>query len=164
MSRVSGPSMSGESGFECGDDRPGIVHAQRRLRDVSERGIVWQVECRDVFDALHQSHGAVDLPHRSDYFRMIFMSNQDQRAALRSITPGMMMHLGHERAGRIEHRQTAGGCFLLDMPCNAMGAENGWRVRRNFMQFLDKDGALRLQAFDDMFVMNDFVTYMSSKA
>ena len=56
---------------------------------------------------------------------MIFMSDQDQRAALGGITPGMMMYLGHERAGRIEYLQTASGGFPLDMPCNAMRTENG---------------------------------------
>ena len=45
-----------------------------------------------------------------------------------------------------------------------MGAEYGHRMRRHFRQILDKDGALVLQAFDHVFIVNDLMAHIDRRA
>jgi hypothetical protein len=67
------------------------------------------------------------------------------------------MDLGHQGAGGVEHGQAAGGSLFLDAPGHAMGAEDGYRQRRNLRQILDEDRTLGFKAFDHVFVMHDLV-------
>ena len=46
--------------------------------------------------------------------RMAGMADQDQRAALGDIALALVVHLGDQRAGGIEHRQPARRGFVLD--------------------------------------------------
>ena len=45
-----------------------------------------------------------------------------------------------------------------------MGAEYRDRQRRYFAQILDEDGALVLQAFDHVFIMDDLVPHIDRRA
>ena len=67
------------------------------------------------------------------------------------------MDLGDQGAGGIEDGQAAGGGLFLDAAGYAMGAEHGYRLRRNLRQVLDEDRALGFEAFDHVFVMHDLV-------
>ncbi len=92
------------------------------------------------------------------------MSDQDQGAAPRDIAFALVVDLGDERAGGIEHGQAAGLRLLLDAPGDAMGTEDGHRLGRHFRQVLDEDRALLLQAFDHVFVVNDLVADIDRRA
>ncbi len=60
--------------------------------------------------------------------------------------------------------EAAGGRLFLDAAGHAMGAEHGYRQRRNLRQVLDEDRALVLQAFDHVFVMHDLVPDIDRRA
>src|SRR6266478_1199593 len=85
------------------------------------------------------------------------MADQNQGPSLRHIALALIVDLGHQRAGGIEHRQAAGRGLFLDAPGHPMGAKYRDRVRRYFRQILDEDGTLVLEAFNDVFVVHDFV-------
>jgi hypothetical protein len=92
------------------------------------------------------------------------MADQDQGPALRHVPFALIVDLGDERAGGVEHRQRARGGLLLDAARHAMGAEHGDRERRNFRQILDENSAFVLQAFDHVFIVHDLVAHIDRRA
>ena len=107
MSRVSGPMMSENLRVQRLDDALGVVDRERRLRHIGDRRIRRDVELVDFLLVLHQRHRRRDLAHRAFDFRMARMADQDQLAALADIALALIVHLGDERAGRVQHRQVA---------------------------------------------------------
>ncbi|MHC2193694.1 hypothetical protein ACVJF1_006327 [Bradyrhizobium diazoefficiens] len=92
------------------------------------------------------------------------MADQDQGAALGDIALPLIVNFRDQGAGGIEHRKVARGGLFLDAAGDAMGAENGHRLRRNLGQLLDEDGALVLQALDHVFVVHDLVAHVDGRA
>src|SRR5215208_7648685 len=88
---------------------------------------------------------------------MAGMPDQDQGPALGHIPLALVMDLGDQGAGGIEDGQAAGGSLFLDAAGHAMGAEDGYRLRRNLRQILNEDRALGFEAFDHVLVMHDLV-------
>ena len=74
------------------------------------------------------------------------------------------MDLGHQGAGGIEDRQSAGRGFLFDAPGDAMGAEHRHGQGRHFGQVFDEDSTLVFEAFYDVFVMDDLMTHIDRGA
>ena len=146
------------------DDVLGVVHAQGGLGDVGHRGVRRQRQSRHIVDVLDQQHRAGNLAHGSLDLGMAGMADQDQGPALGHIALALVVDLGDQRAGGIEHRQAARGGLFLDAAGHAMGAEHGDRLRRNFRQILDEDRALVLQAFDHVFVVHDLVAHIDRRA
>jgi hypothetical protein len=140
------------------------VDAQRRLRDICHRRIGRKIELFDIRDGLNQHHRARDLPHRALDFGMSGMTDQDHRAALTDIALALVMNLGHQRAGGVDHRQIAIGRFALHAFRNAMRAEDRDCAVGNLRHVLDEPGALRFQRFDHVFVMDDLVTHIDRRA
>ena len=62
---------------------------------------------RHIGFVLHQGHRRADLAHGAFNFGMTGMADQDQRAAMRDIALALIVHLGNQRAGGIQHRQAA---------------------------------------------------------
>ena len=92
------------------------------------------------------------------------MADQDQRAALGHVALALIVDLGDQRAGGVEHRQAAGGGFFLDAAGHAMGAEDGHGARRHLAQILDENRAFGLQALDHVFVVHDLVADIDRRA
>ncbi len=92
------------------------------------------------------------------------MADQNELAALADIALALVMHLGDQRAGRVQDRQRAGGGFFLDAFGDPMGAENGDRIRRHFGQVLDEAGAFGLEALHHMLIVHDLVAHIDRRA
>src|ERR1700734_332206 len=74
------------------------------------------------------------------------------------------MHLGDQRAGRVQHRKLARRGFLLDAFRHTVSAENRHSVRRHFGQILDEAGALGLEALGHVLVVHDLVAHIDRRA
>ncbi len=85
------------------------------------------------------------------------MSHKDDGAALAEVFLSLKMNLGHKRAGRVDYRELPRFRRSLDGLRYAMRAENRNGALRNLVNLVDKAGTLRLQVFDDMFVMYDLM-------
>ena len=86
------------------------------------------------------------------------MADQDERAPLRDVALALVVDLGDQRTGGIEHRKPALGGLLLDAARHAMGAEDRDGVRPVFpTSALDEARAFRLQALDHVLVVDDLV-------
>ena len=88
---------------------------------------------------------------------MALVADQDDLVAILGVALAFLVHLGNQGAGRVEHRQVAAVGVVLDLLGHAMGAEHRDRALRDLVHLLDEARALRLQAFDDPLVVNDFV-------
>jgi hypothetical protein len=74
------------------------------------------------------------------------------------------VHFADQGAGRVVIIEIAPLGLGRDGLRHAMRAEHDMGVGRHFVQFLDEDGALRLQRFHDGAVMDDFVAHIDGGA
>ncbi len=118
----------------------------------------------DLIDVLDQQDRAGNLAHGALDLGMAGMADQDQRAALGDVPLALIVDLGDQRAGGIEHRKPAGSGFFLDAAGHAVGAEHGHGAGRNLGEVLDEDRAFVLQALDHVFVMHDLVPDIDRRA
>ncbi len=78
---------------------------------------------------------------------------------------GLAMHLGHQRAGRVEGENLAAVGVGMDRLRHAMRREDHRLLGvGDFVEFLDEDRALRLQPLDNVFVMDDLVADIDRRA
>ncbi len=108
--------------------------------------------------------GRADLADGALHLGMAGMADQYDRAPLLGIAPALNMDLGDERAGGVEHRQTARGGLLFDRLGYPVGAEDGARARRNLVKLVHENRALAAQLVHDMTIMHDFVTDIDRSA
>ena len=107
MSLVSGPTMSVNRALSAAMTPRVSSTLKRRLGDEGDRGRPRKVEGGDVAFRRDQVHRRVHLPERAHDLGMAGMADQHQRPALGDIVPALSVHLGDQRAGRVEHRQAA---------------------------------------------------------
>ena len=109
---------------------------------------------------LDQRHRAGrQLAERADHFRVMRMADQQDLAAALEMDRRLAVHLGHQRAGRVQREEIAGAGVGRHRFRHAMGRKHHRRVGivGDFGQFLDENRALGLQAVDDIAVMHDLV-------
>ena len=80
------------------------------------------------------------------------------------IALALVVHLGDQRAGGVQHRQAAVLGGLDHRLGHAMGAEHRDGAFGHFVQFLDKARALVLQRVDHMLVVDDLVAHIDRLA
>ena len=158
-----GPDDVDETLLERRDDGARIVDAQRRLRDVGDRRIAWEVDRRDVGRRLHEDDRPRDLADRALDFRMPRVADENHRAALRDVTLALAMHLGNQRTRRVEDLQLAFARLVLDRLGDAMSAEDRARAGRHLAQMLDEARALRAERFDDVAIVDDLMTHVDGR-
>ena len=74
------------------------------------------------------------------------------------------MHFRDERTRRIEHAQAAHLRVVFDLSRHAMRAEDRDRARGDFGQMFDEARAFGAEAFDDVAVVHDFVSYVDGRS
>jgi hypothetical protein len=94
---------------------------------------------------------------------MASVADQNDSAALVDIALAFVMNLGDKRTDGIEHSQIAGLSILFDRARNPMRAKDRHRARRNLRKVLDETCAFRLETFDDVPVVNNFVTDINGR-
>jgi len=74
------------------------------------------------------------------------------------------MHLGHQRAGRVEHRQAARFGLAAHRLRHAMRAENQDAAGRHIGQLLDEHRAFAAQVIHHEFVVHHLVAHVNRRA
>ena len=92
------------------------------------------------------------------------MADQDQRAALADVTLALVVHLGDERAGRVEDREAAHRCFLLDALRDTVRREHRDGIRRNLGDFFDEHRTFGFETLDHVLVVHDLVAHVDGWA
>ena len=156
--------MVGKRAFSAGDDAAGVVHRQRGLGDVGELLRVGHVQRRDVGHGLHQVHLGRHLADCALDLGVAGVADQHDLAALGGVAAALVVHLGDQRAGGVDHRQLPVGGQLLDPLGDAMGREDRHRAGRDLVQLIDEHGAAGAQILHHVAVVDDFVTDVDRRA
>jgi hypothetical protein len=89
---------------------------------------------------------------------MARMTDQDDQTPLGDVTLALAMDFGDQRTRSVKDMQPARVRIELDYPCHPMRTEDGDRPGGYFREVFDEARAFCAQAFDDMAVVNDFVS------
>src|SRR5437762_1111305 len=79
---------------------------------------------------------------RADDLVVILVADQDDRVALARVANRLEVHLGHERARRVDHPQAAALGLPAHLRRDAVGAEDHGRAVGHLVELVDEDRAL----------------------
>ena len=94
---------------------------------------------------------------RADDLLMVLVPDQQNLISLLRIPQRLKMHLGHERARRVNRRQIPSRCLRPHRRRHAVGAKNNGRSLWRFIDILDKSHAPIAKPANDMLVVHDLV-------
>src|SRR5208283_4921497 len=97
-------------------------------------------------------------------FRMTGMTDQHQHAPLARIALALRVHFRDQRTSRVENRQAALLGLAHDEFGYAMGAEYGHGALGDLGQLVDEVGALGLERFDDVPIVDDLMAHIDGRA
>ncbi len=137
-----------ERGLRQPDDLVGVAH-------LDVRHVVGAVDDGDVVGRL--AGGALDL------FVALVADEQDLEVVARE-AHGLAVHLGDERAGRVDRLQAAIGCRVHDRRRHAVRAEDDVRALGHLVDLVDEDRALLLELGHDVDVVHDLLAHVDRRA
>ena len=146
-----------KSALQHVDDLGRLVDRKRGLRDVRDGHVSWKLERFGVGDALDEHRRVGSLAHRADDLFVTGMSDQDDAPSFCRVAPRLNVHLGHERAGRVDRRLPAHRRALVDRRGDPVSREHEDRSRRSFGLVLDEDRAAPFEVADDVCVVHDLL-------
>ncbi len=154
-----------KTGRQRRDDPGRVIDRERRLGDVGQLFRITHVERRDIRFGLDQQDLALGkLAHRADRLGVAGMADHHDLEPVLVMALGLDMHLGDQRAGRVDIDHLAPLRLGRDGLGHAVGREDHGPVRRAFVQLLDEDGALLAQSVDDEAVVHDLVADIDRRA
>ena len=95
---------------------------------------------------------------------MALVADHDEVVAFLVQLGHLDVHLGHQRAGRVEHAEAALRRLAPHRLRHAVRAEHQRRADRHFAQVLDEDRTFGLQVVDDIGVVHDLVAHVDRRA
>ena len=115
-------------------------------------------------DRLDQDRRLGRLAHRPLDLLVAGVPDQDHRVALGRVAPGLDVHLGHERAGRVDRVQPARGRVRVHRRSHAVGGEDDRRSGRRLLLALDEHRTAFLELADDVRVVDDLLADVHRRA
>ena len=94
-----------EAALQGGDDAGRLVDRERCLGEVRQALAARLRETSDILDGLHEHDRVGRLAHRADHFLVPGVADQEDGQPLAREALGLVVHLGHERAGRVDGLQ-----------------------------------------------------------
>ena len=92
------------------------------------------------------------------------MAHQDDVVVFLREAHGLAVHLGHERAGRVDRGEVAGGGGLVDGRGDAVRGEHDAGALGHVVGLLDEDRAALGQRLDDELVVDDLLAHVDGRA
>ena len=118
----------------------------------------------DVADRLDELDAAGALPHRALDLGVAAVADHHDLAAVLAHLGDLDVHLGHERARRVEHGEPARLGLGAHRLRDAVRGEDDRAAGRNLGELVDEHRALRLQVVDDELVVHDLVAHVDRRA
>jgi hypothetical protein len=156
--------MAGKAALERLDDLRRLVDGEGRLRDVGDRRVCRKLESLRVLDALDEDGCVGRLPHRSDDLFVPSVADEDDPVAVSGVAPRLDVHLGHQRAGRVDRVQLPLRRSLVDGRGDAVGGEDEGRAEGHLRLVLDEDGAELLELPHDVRIVDDLLPHVHRRA
>ena len=145
-----------------------VVDRERRLRHDGELRRVAHGELLGIGHRLDQvdapAEARVEAAHRALHLRVAGVADQDHVEAVARVAADFHVHLGDERAGRVEHGEPAPLGLLLHAARHAVRAEDDGRAVRHGVELVHEHGAEAAQAVHDELVVHHLVAHVDRRA
>src|SRR5262249_10323542 len=141
-----------------------VVKAQRRLSKEGEAIGVVNFELVDGSDRIDHDGAIRSLAGSAHDFLVVLVADKNDGALFAGEFQRFQVHLGDERAGRVDHFEGALLGFVTNGGRNAVSAEHQDRAVGHVFDGLDENRAAATQLFHNVRVMNDFVVNVNGSA
>ena len=145
------------------DDLRGLVDRERRLRDVGHVLSGREVERLRVLDRLDERDRLRRLAHRALDLLVAGMADEDDGAAVGGVAARLHVHLGDERAGRVDRVQPPLARTPVHGGRDSVGGEDERGPFGRVPLVGDEDGALGLEVADDVRVVDDLPAHVDRR-
>ena len=142
----------------------GLVDGERGLGDPHDARGVAHDDALDLVGGAHDLNMIRRLAERALDLLVALMPHQDDVVVLLRETHGLAVHLGHERAGRVDRGEVAGGGGLVNGRGDAVRGEDDARPLGHLVGLLDEDRAALGQRLDDELVVDDLLAHVHGRA
>ena len=146
------------------DGRHRLVDRQRGLGEPGHLGRVAHDDAGHVGGALHEldvlgglAGGALDL-------LVALVADQQDVVVVAGEAARLVVHLGHQRAGRVDRLQRALGRLLVHHRRDAVGREHDRLPLGHLVELLDEDRAAGLEVRHDVLVVHDLLAHVDRRA
>ena len=157
---VLGAHDRGELLPQCGDDLERLVHRKRRLGDVGNPVRIGDLQLIDLGHRSDQLDRLRRLAHGADDLLVALVSNQDDRIALGGVFSCLGVHLGDQRAGRVQHVQLPLAAALVHLRSDAVGRQHHHGALRDIQLRVDEHGAAISQLRHNVVVVHDLLAHV----
>ncbi len=147
-----------------GDDLDRLVHRQRRLRDERDALGVRDLEAVDLGDGADQLDRLGRLAHRADHLLVPLVADQDDRVPVRGVALGLGVHLGDQRAGRVDHLELALAGVGVHLGGDAVCGEDDDRALGHLGLAVHEHRAAIGQVAHDVAVVDDLLADVDRRA
>ena len=108
--------------------------------------------------------GGVEAPHGAFDLRMPGVADEHHVAALARIPRDFHVHLGDQRTGGVEHRESAARGLVLHRGRHAVRGEDHRGAVRHLVELVDEHRAELAQPVDHVHVVHHLVTHVDRRA
>ena len=142
----------------------GLVDGERGLGDPHDARGVAHDDVIDLVGGADDLDVVGGLAKRALDLLVALMAHQDDVVVFLREAHGLAVHLGHERAGRVDRGEVAGGGGLVDGRGDAVRGEDDAGALGHLVGLLDEDRAALGQRLDDELVVDDLLAHVDGRA
>ena len=154
----------GKAAAQDADDVPGLVHRERRLRDVGERLPFRDLQTLRILDRLDEHDRLRRLAHRPLDLLVAGVADENDPVAVGRVALGLRVHLRHERAGGVDRAEGAGGRVRVDGRGDAVRGEDDSLALGHILLGVDEDRSALLELAHDVDVVHDLLPHVDGGA
>ncbi len=147
-----------------GDRLHGLVDRQRRLGEPHHLGRVTHADPGSALRAVDQPHPVRRLAGSADDLLVTLVADQQDVIAAGREAPGLVVHLGDERAGGVDGPQAALLGRLPHFGCDAVRGEDDDAAFGHLVDVLYEDGTAFFELVDHMRVVYDLLAHVYRRA
>ena len=161
MSSLGGSCSLGNRCRSRCDDLHGLVDRQRGLRQPDHLVLVADRHVVHRIDPVDQLHVLGRLPGGTDDLLVALVADQQDVVVVTGEPPGLVVHLGNQRAGGVDGVQVPLGGLDVHRRRDAVRREHHDGPLGNLVGLLDEHRAGLLQGVDHMPVVHDLVAHVN---
>ena len=152
-----------ESLLEPGDRLHGLVDRERGLGQPHHLGRVAHDDLVDAVRTVDQLNVFRGLAGGADDLLVTLVADQQDVVVVGGEPLRLLVHLGHQWAGRVDGLQAPGVGLVVDLGGHAVRGEDHDGALRHLVVLLDEDRSLGLQRRYDVLVVNDLLAYVDRR-
>jgi hypothetical protein len=141
-----------------------LVDRERGLRQPGHLPPVTNLDGVAALGPVNQVNVPRGLTGGADDLLVALVPDQQDVVSLGGEPPGLVMHLGDQRAGGIDRAQPALGCLLAHLRGDPVRGENHHRALRDLLGLLDEDRTALLERADHVSVVHNLLADVDGSA